>query len=176
MGCATLREEIFATRNFRGRGFLGSLDEKVQMFLVALRSKGGVFNTIVGVAVAKAVQMSLKVLDLDNSSWAKSLFVTLGFVKITCTTIWPEIPKGARKEAELIFHYEITSIVGRFSIPPLLVIYINQTPLEFVPVSGQTMATKNYKHVHSAGFSFKQAITGTFGITLSYQIPTNAVN
>ena len=29
------------------------------------------------------------------------------------------------------------------------------------------MATKNSNHVHVAGFSYKQAITGTFGITLS---------
>ena len=79
---------------------LGSLDEKVQTFLVALRSKGGVVNTIVAVAVAKALiekssDESLKVLDLDNSSWEKSLFVRMGFVKRACTTARAEIPEGA---------------------------------------------------------------------------------
>ena len=40
----------------RGRPLLlGSLDEKVQKFLVALRSKGGVVNNIVAAAVAKAL-------------------------------------------------------------------------------------------------------------------------
>ena len=29
------------------------------------------------------------------------------------------------------------------------------------------MATKNFKHVHVAGFFYKQGITGTFGIILS---------
>ena len=60
----------------RGRPLLlGSLDKKVQKFLVALHSKGGVVDTIVAVAVAKGLTQkssdgSLKVLDLDNSSWA----------------------------------------------------------------------------------------------------------
>ena len=76
----------------RGRPLLlGSLDEKVQNFLVALRSKGGVVNTIVVVTLAKALMekssdASLKVLDLDNSSLAKSLFVIMDFVKTACTT------------------------------------------------------------------------------------------
>ena len=75
----------------RGRQLLlGSLDEKVQNFLVALRSKGGVVNTIVVVTLAKALMekssdASLKVLDLDNSSLA-SLFVIMDFVKRACTT------------------------------------------------------------------------------------------
>ena len=157
----------------RGRPLLlGSLDEKVQKFSVALRSKGGVVNTIVAVAVAKAlIEKSsdelLKVLDLDNSSWVKRLFVRMGFVKRACTTARPEIPEGVRKESELIFHHEITSLVERYSIPSTLSINIDQTPLKYAPVSSRTMATKNSKHVHVAGFSYKQAITGTFGITLS---------
>ena len=93
---------------------LGSLDEKVQKLLVALRSKGGVVNTIVVVTLAKALMekssdASLKVLDLDNSSLAKSLFVIMDFVKRACTTSRPEIPEGALKEADLIFHHETIS-------------------------------------------------------------------
>ena len=34
---------------------LGSLDAKVQKFFMALRAKGGVVNTVVAVAVAKAL-------------------------------------------------------------------------------------------------------------------------
>ena len=139
---------------------LGTLDEKVLKFLVALYSKGGVVNTVVvAVAVAKALiekssDESLKAIDLDNS-WAKSLFVRMGFVKRACTTARPEIPEGARKEAELIFHHEITSLVERHSIPSTLVINIDQTPLKYAPVSSRTMATKNSMHVHVAGFSYK---------------------
>ena len=99
----------------RGRPLLlGSLEEKVQKLLVALRSKGGVVNTIVVVTLAKALMekssdASLKVLDLDNSSLAKSLFVIMDFVKRACTTSRPEIPEGALKEADLIFHHETIS-------------------------------------------------------------------
>ena len=143
----------------------------MQKFLVALRSKGGVVNTTVAVAVAKALtekslDESLKVLDLDNSSWAKNLFLRMGFVKRASTTAQPEISKSAQKKAELIFYHEI-SLVERFSIPPTLVINIKQTPLKYAPVSSRTMATKNSTHVHVASFSYKQAITGTFDITLS---------
>ena len=151
---------------------LGSLDEKVQKLLVALRSKGGVVNTIVVVTLAKALMekssdASLKVLDLDNSSLAKSLFVIMDFFKRACTTSRPEIPEGALKEADLIFHHETISVVERHSIPPTLVIHIDQTPLKYDPDSSQTMATKNSKYVHVASFSCKKAITGIFCITLS---------
>ena len=91
----------------------------------------------------------------------------MGFVRRACATAQPEIPEGARKEAELIFHHEITSLVERYSIPPTLVINIDQTPLQYAPVSSRTMATENSKHVHLAGFFYKQDITGTLGITLS---------
>ena len=142
-----------------GRPLLfGSLDEKMQKFLVALRSKGGVVNTNVAIAVAKALiekssEESLKVLDLDNSSWAKNLFVRMGFVERACTTARPEIPEVARKEADLLFHHEITSLVERYSIPPTVVINIDQTPLKYAPVLSRTIATKNSKHAQVAGFS-----------------------
>ena len=85
---------------------LGTLDEKV--ILHVLRRKGGVVNTTVTVATAKALiargQVEyLKCLDLDSSYWAKSLFRRMGFTKRTCTTSKPEIPELARKEAKLIF-------------------------------------------------------------------------
>ena len=91
----------------------------------------------------------------------------MGFVKRACATAQPEIPEGARKEVEFIFHHEITSLVERYSIPPTLVINIDQTPLQYAPVSNRTMATENSKHVHLTGFFYKQAITGTLGIILS---------
>ena len=113
-------------------------------------------NTVVAVAVAKALiaknsDGSLKVLDLDNSSWAKCLFVRMGFVKRACTTAQPEIPEGAHKEAELIFHHEIVCMVEKYSIPASHVINIYQTLLKYAPVSSRTMVAKNSKHVHVAG-------------------------
>ena len=60
------------------------------------------------VATAKAlIERSnlehLKEMDLENSSWAKSLFKRLGFVKMAATTGRPNIPEGAKKEAEILF-------------------------------------------------------------------------
>ena len=88
-------------------------------------------------------------------------------MKRACTTPRPEIPEGTRKEAELIFHHQIVNMVEKYSIPSSLIINIDQTPLKYAPVTSRTMSRKNSKHVHIAGFSYKQAITGTFGITLS---------
>ena len=152
----------------RGRPLmLGSLDEKVRTFLLLLRSKGGVVNSVVAIAVAQALiakssDESLKLLDLNNSSWSKSLFVRMGFVQRASTTARPEITEGARQESELVFHHEIVKMVEKYSIPYSLIINIDQTPLKYAPVPSRTMARRNSKHVHVAGFSFKQAITGTF--------------
>lgn len=94
----------------------------MQKFLVAFCSKRGMVNSIVAVAVAKALienssDESLKVLDLSNSSWAKGFFVTMCFIQRSCTTARLEIPEGAQKEAELIIYHDISSLVEIYSIP-----------------------------------------------------------
>ena len=58
-------------------------------------------------------------------------------------------------------------MVEKNSIPASLAININQTPLKYAPVSSRKMAAQNSKHVHVAEFTYKQAIAGTFDITLS---------
>ena len=157
----------------RGRPLLlGKLDETVKKFLIALRKKGGVVNTVVANATAKALisksdDEHLRVIDLDSSSWAKSLFQRMGFVKRACTTSRPDIPAGARKEAELIFHHQITTLKEKHQIPSSLIINIDQTPSKYAPVSSRTMAEKNSKHVAIIGSTYKQAITATFSITYS---------
>ena len=157
----------------RGRPLLpGTIDEKVKNFLFALRQKGGVVNTVVAIATAKALierskDEHLKLIDLESCYWAESLFRRMGFVKRASTTSRPEIPYGSRKEAELIFHHDIAYKVEKFQIPELLIININQTPSKFAPASSRTMAKKNSKHVSIASSSYKKAITATFGITFS---------
>ena len=151
---------------------IGKLDETVRKFLVALRKKGGVVNTVVAIAVAKALiakssNEHLKAIDLDSSSWAKSLFQRMGYVKRASTTGKPEIPYGAKKEAGLVFHHQIAKFVERYEIPPSLIINIDQTPSKLAPVSSRTMAKKNSKHVSIAGATDKKAITATFAITQS---------
>ena len=158
----------------RGRPLLLGkvIDEKVKNFLLALRHKGGVVNTVVALAAAKALiansdEEHLKLIDLDESSWPKSLFQRMGFKKRAATTGRPEITEGARKEAGLIFHYEIVAKIEEHKIPDSLVMNIDQTPSKLAPASRHTLAEKNSKHVSIAGSSYKQAITATFGITMS---------
>ena len=91
----------------RGRRLLlGCLDEKIQQFLQMLRKKGGVVNTVVANAAAKALISRSEYehfVDLDRTSWAKSIFKRMGFVKRSCTTSKPEIPEGARKATEIVY-------------------------------------------------------------------------
>ena len=105
---------------------LGALDEKIKNFLFAIKKKGGVVNTVVVIATAKALieksdEEYLSNIDFVKSSWAKSLFRCMGFVKRAATTTRPEITEGARKEAELIFHHEIVSKVEKHKIPHSMV-------------------------------------------------------
>ena len=96
----------------------GQLHEKIKTFLIALRKKGGFFNTVVGIATAKALteksdNKHLKLIDLDRRFGAKSTFCRVVFVKRAITTSRVEIPVVARKDAELLFHHEIVSKVEK---------------------------------------------------------------
>ena len=150
---------------------LGSLDEMVQKYLRAYRSRGGTVNLIIAVSVAKVLiarnpQLNLEYIDLDSSLWAKVLFKRMGFARRMKTTGEVEIPEGARKEAKLSYLHNIVALVEEHEIPPEPVINLHQTPLKYVPVSHHTMAKKGVKSVATAGSADKRCITGTFVITL----------
>ena len=150
---------------------LGSLDEMVQKYLRAYRSRGGPVNLIIAVSVAKVLiarnpQLNLEHIDLDSSSWAKSLFKRMGFARRMKTTGKVQIPEGARKKAELLYLHNVVALVKEHEIPPELVMNLDQTPLKYVPVSHHTMAKKGVKSVAAAGSADKRCITGTFFITL----------
>ena len=88
------------------------MDEKVKTFLRVLRKKGGVVNTVVAVATAKALigrsqDEHLKCLDSGSSYWAKSLFRRMGFTKQICIASKPEILELEKKEAKLLFQNQI---------------------------------------------------------------------
>ena len=107
----------------RGRPLmLRTIDEKVRNFLQIIRREGGVVNTVVAIATAKALiarsdQQHFKVLDRDSSSWAKSLFQRMGFVKRAKTTSKSEIPERAKSEAALILHHQIVDLVEKHHMP-----------------------------------------------------------
>ena len=73
-----MKQELLLQR--RGRPLmLGLLDEMVQRYLRAYRNRGGPVNSLIAVSIAKVViarnpQLNLDNIDLDSSSWAKSLF------------------------------------------------------------------------------------------------------
>ena len=156
----------------RGRPFLlGSLDEMVRNFLFALRSRGGVVTSVIAVSAAKALiarnpHLLLSHIDLESSSWSKSLFRRMGFSRRMKTTGKVQIPEGARKEAEFLYLHKITTLIETFKIPHQLVLNLDQTPLKYVPAMNHTMAKRNTKSVAIVGSTDKRSITGTFVITL----------
>ena len=156
----------------RGRPLLlGTLDEMVRNFLLALRNRGGLVNSVIAVSAAKALiarnpHVLLSHIDLDSSSWAKSLFKRMGFRRRMKTTGKVEIPEGAKKEAEFLYLHKITSLIEKFKIPDSLVLNLDQTPLKYVPAMNHTMAKRNSKSVAIAGSTDKRSITATFVITL----------
>ena len=86
---------------------MGSLDQMVQRFLLALRNRGGVVSRTIAIATARALialnpQYNLGHVKID-SSWAQSLFRGLRFKRRIRATGKAEIPEGARKEAELLY-------------------------------------------------------------------------
>ena len=156
----------------RGRPLLlGSLDQMVQRFLLATRSKGGLISSTVAIATAKALmarypEYNLGHIDLDSSSWTKSLFKRMGFVKRMSTTGKVEIPEGAIREAELDYLHDIVSLAEKNDIPSCLIMNLDQTPLKYIPSARQTLAKQGAKSVSVAGSTDKRCITGTFIITL----------
>ena len=150
-----------------GRPFLlGELDEMVQKYLLTLTKRGGVINTTVANATAKALMSKyphvVGQVDVDSSRWAKSLFTRTNFVKRRKTSSKVDIPDGARKEIEFLFLHEIVSIIEKHKIPPALIINIDQTPLKYVPVGNETLAPKGETSVMIEGSADKRSITGTF--------------
>ena len=108
--------------------------------------------------IAKSDLEYRKALDLENSSWTKSLFRRMGFVRRGKTASKPEIPQRAKNEAALILQHQIVDLVEKNQIASLMLINIDQTPLKYAPVSNQTMVQKRSKHVAIEGSSYKNAI------------------
>ena len=108
--------------------------------------------------IAKSDLEYRKALDLENSSWTKSLFRRMGFVRRGKITSKPEIPQRAKNEAALILQHQIVDLVEKYQIASLMLINIDQTPLKYAAVSNQTMVQKRSKHVAIEGSSYKNAI------------------
>ena len=104
--------------------------------------------------------------DVESSYWVQSLYRKMGFRCRQATTSKLEIPEGALKEIKVLFHNDIASKVGKFSIQHSCIINLDQAPTKYVPVGWTTLAKKNSKTVPIKGSSDKRTITATFAILL----------
>ena len=105
---------VIATKQVGHPRMLGAIDEKVRHFLMIIRRKGGVVNTVVANATVRVLlgrshEEHLKCIDHEHSSWAKRLFRRMGLVKRTCTTWKPELPEKVKNEAKLILQHQIVN-------------------------------------------------------------------
>ena len=140
---------------------LETVDEEVCNFLKIVRRKGGVLNSVVTIATAKALIAKsnlehLKALDLENLLWIKSLFRRIGFVTRAKTTSKPEIPEHAKNEAALTMHHQIVDLVEKYQIPSSMLIRIDQTYSQFLLIQlisvGKTLQSL-------PGFEFPKAFS-----------------
>ena len=126
-----------------------------------LRKKGGIVDSAVAIATVKAlIEQSKdehpKCIDLENTEWTRSLFPRIGLVRRAATTGRPNIPDAAIKDAGFPFHRSIIDIVGRYQIPPSLIMNFDQTPLKHAPVSNQTLDKKVSKPLQSQDYLTKK--------------------
>ena len=128
------------------------LDEKVKYSLLELRKKGGVVNTVVAVTTAKALIARssvehMKLIDLESTTWAKSLFKRMGFCKRAATTSKPEIPELAKREAKLLLQHQVANLVEKYVIPHSMIMNFDQKPSKFAPASSRTLDIRGTSHV-----------------------------
>ena len=87
-----------------------STKRKRETFFTRREEKGGVVNTVVAVATTKVLMFrmisdddeDLKLIDIESTAWAKSLFKHMGFGKGAATTSKAEIPELAGREVKLL--------------------------------------------------------------------------
>ena len=140
-------------------------------YIQAASNRGAVISRASAVSAANALLKKypniVGKIDLESSSWAKSLFIRMGYVQRRNTSSKVEIPDKARKEIEYQFHYDIVSKIEKHKIPDSLIMNLDQTPSYLVPCKKFTMAKKGSSNVTIHGCDDKRTITATFVITLS---------
>ena len=67
-------------------------------------NRGAVITRASAKALLKKYPNVVGKVDLDSSSWAKSLFLRVGFFQRKCTSAKVDIPEKARREIEYQYH------------------------------------------------------------------------
>ena len=116
----------------RGRPLLlGKLDEMVQKYIKAASNRGAVISRSMASATAKALLVRyldmVGMIDVENSSWAKSLFQRMSYSRRKATTAKLELLPGTLKEVELVFYNQIVEKVEKHNIPESLTLNFDPT-------------------------------------------------
>ena len=116
--------------------FAGFIDEMIKRYLLPTRSKGGLISPAIVIPTAKALidrcpEYNLGDTDLDSSSWSKSLFKWMGFVKRMSTSGKVEIPEEAKTEYQLVYLHDIVTIAEEHKVPSCLILNLDQTPMKY---------------------------------------------
>ena len=144
---------------------LGELDGMVQKYIRALSNRRAVIlragAIVAATALLKKYPKIVGKIDLESSSWAKSLFMRMSYVRRKNTSSKVEIPDKSKKEIEYQFHFE------KCNIPDTLIINLDQTPSYLVPCKKFTIAAKGSTNLAIHGCDNKRTITTTFIIILA---------
>ena len=154
---------------------LGELDAMVQSYIKAVSSRGALVSLAIaaGKALIHKYPNVVGNINIVSSSWTKSLFESMGYVRRMKTSSKIKIPDGARRETEFLVHHEIVIMIEKHNIPVSMIINIDQTPLKYVPTSNFILAENETTPITMEGGSGKRCITGTLSIPLSNKfLPT----
>ena len=72
-------------------------------------------------------------LNIEESSWSKSLFKRMGYVRRLATTGKVEILEKLKADIETVYLCDIVQKINEHKIPSSMIISLDQTPLKFVP-------------------------------------------
>ena len=111
-------------------------------------------------------ELNLDQMNIEDSSWSKSLFKRMGFKRRLPTTGKVSISPELHQEIQEAYLYSLVKKIEENDIPASLVLNLDQTPSKFVPGCNKTLAKKGSKTVSIAGSTDKRMITATFVITL----------
>ena len=81
-------------------------------------------------------------LNIEETSWSKSLFKRIGYVQRLATTGKVEISEKLKAEIETVYLYGIVQKINEHKIPSSMIINLDQTPSKFVPGCNRTLEKK----------------------------------
>ena len=109
--------------------------------------------------IARYPEYNLGHIDLDSSTWAKSLFKRMGFVKRMSTARKVEIPDRAKNEAQFVYLHDIVTISEEHKVPSCLILNLDQTHVKYIPVGRQSLAKEDSKSVSISDFTEKRLLS-----------------